>query len=365
MLVLQDPSNPNSTYLLESVLEACSDANLFRGMFAFASSAGINLLANSPAFRSLIQRNAIELVVGIDAVTNLAALDALSNLIGGSGSTMARAFLNPRSDVIFHPKLCWTQQPSGGSLITGSGNLTEAGLLGNWEAYSFESLTTSQLADVSKIWDEWIDRHEDYLLPLNDEEVRRRASDNNIMARQGDLPFLKAANANAKDKTKTGSAAQGPANLFDSSDVLVAEIPKSGDRWKQANFDKHNYENFFGARVGEQRLVIFRHVDASGNLSPYQQSRPSVEVASQNYRFELDAAAGLAYPASGRPIGIFVRVATRTFYYHLLMPGQPQYPTVLAILNNRDTTSSVRRETMTGATLRAEWPNAPFWAITE
>jgi hypothetical protein len=56
-----------------------------------------------------------------------------------------------------------------------------------------------------------------------------------------------------------------------------------------------------------------------------QEVRPSVAVRSQNYRFELEAAAGLPYPANGRPIGIFVRIATRTFRYRLLMPDDRLY----------------------------------------
>ena len=49
--------------------------------------------------------------------------------------------------------------------------------------------------------------------------------------------------------------------------------------------------------------------------------RPSVSVRSQNYRFELEAAAGLTYPNSGRPIGVFVRLSTRMFIYKIYMPN--------------------------------------------
>lgn len=49
--------------------------------------------------------------------------------------------------------------------------------------------------------------------------------------------------------------------------------------------------------------------------------RPSVSVRSQNYRFELEAAAGLAYPDTGRPVGIFIRLSTRMFIYRIYMPN--------------------------------------------
>ena len=183
------------------------------------------------------------------------------------------------------------------------------------------------------------------------------------MARQGDLPILRSSRNNEKDQPTNTPLTAVPA--LDPAEVLIAEIPRSGNRWAQANFDRSNYENFFGARVGEQRLIIFRHVDEGGRLSPYEHSRPSVEVRSHNYRFELDAARGLDYPDDGRPIAIFIRIGTRAFNYHLLMPSDQEYPTVQRILNDRDSKSGIRRERMNENELRDLWPTAPFWQIDE
>ena len=101
------------------------------------------------------------------------------------------------------------------------------------------------------------------------------------------------------------------------AEVLIAEIPASGDRWSQANFDLENYRNFFGANeaVGN-RLVIFRHVNEDGTMAEYERNRPPVTVKSRNFRFELAAASGPPYPnGEFRPIAVFVRIVGRTFFY--------------------------------------------------
>lgn len=76
------------------------------------------------------------------------------------------------------------------------------------------------------------------------------------MAREGDLPMLIAPGAAGAATGEPDTTQLMPSTAV----VLIAEIPQSGDRWKQANFDLDNYRNFFGAREGQQRLLVFRHV---------------------------------------------------------------------------------------------------------
>jgi len=127
------------------------------------------------------------------------------------------------------------------------GNLTESGLLGNWEAYSVEILSSNGIAAVESAWTTWTTRHQQSLLPLDNAEVRRQAAGNTVMAQEGDLPILVAPSA-APAEPATPQLMPGTAA------VLVAEIPQSGNRWNQANFDLDNYQNFFGAREGADRL---------------------------------------------------------------------------------------------------------------
>ena len=118
------------------------------------------------------------------------------------------------------------------------------------------------------------------------------------------------------------------------SPVLIAEIPKSGNRWKQANFDKKSFERYFGATCGEngEYRILLKSVNDDGSMNETE-IRPSVSVSSQNYRFELEAANGLDYPkGSERPIAIFVKVSCRDFIYMLLMPGNTHYNEVMTFI---------------------------------
>jgi len=102
---------------------------------------------------------------------------------------------------------------------------------------------------------------------------------------------------------------------------LFAEIPRSGNRWNQANFDVGTFESFFGATAGDNsQRILLRNVESAKVLGDIE-IRPSVSVRSRNYRFELEAAAGLTYPDTGRPVGIFIRLSTRMFIYRIYMPN--------------------------------------------
>jgi hypothetical protein len=149
--------------------------------------------------------------------------------------------------------------------------------------------------------------------------------------------------------------------IGDTMHVLVAEIPKGSTRWEQANFSKETFISFFGASETIQRRAYFFHVRSDGTMGQ-QEVRPAVAVQSHNYRFELGAAKGLAYPIAGRPIGLFVRIAARTFLYMLLLPGSPGHPEISLLLDGQAASGShMRRFEFDAATVRAAWPGAPLW----
>ena len=78
---------------------------------------------------------------------------------------------------------------------------------------------------------------------------------------------------------------------------------------------------------------MLKNVDKSGTLGKTE-VRPSVSVSSQNYRFELDAAAGIDYPKDGkRPLGVFVKVSQRDFLYELVMPGDVGYDSLIVAMD--------------------------------
>lgn len=356
---LQNPDDPRTAYLLEVLLGACSQAESGGGAFAFVTPAGVKLLLGDKTFERFKSKNTFDLVVGTDAITtprSLAALEEASSRLKG---LKVRAFLNSRRGSAFHPKFCWFRGARGGTLITGSGNLTRGGLISNWEAFSIEALSMSGARDVEKWWGDWTANAAAQMRPLTDGEVVARAEEN---ARQP-TRRLAAAEAPETAEREPEVAAAKP-----TSDVLIAEIPGTRDsaRWKQANFDLETFQRYFGASRDSQRRIFLYHVGADGTLPEDPESRPSVSVPSGNFRFELGAASGLDYPTQGRPIAVFVKVAARTFRYRLLMPNDPAYLTVQRFLASKAPVlpgpNRIRRVQVTAAELQAAWPDSPLWA---
>lgn len=80
----------------------------------------------------------------------------------------------------------------------------------------------------------------------------------------------------------------------------------------------------------------------------------------------MDAASGLNYPeGDDRPIGIFIKVATRSFIYSLVMPGDVNYNEVQTYLNNSQPRVGIQmRQYLTNSEeLRVSCPNLSFWLI--
>ncbi|MDX2398665.1 phospholipase D family protein [Microbacterium algeriense] len=297
----------------------------------------------------LLQDADFQLVVGTDSITDTAAVAKLTALEKLRPRLHVKAFLSPVPS-LFHPKLAWFEHPGHLSLIVGSGNLTMGGLLSNWEAMIVTKLTGAEATAALHEIQSFITSQSAALLPLSDPTVTARVAVND-----GNERTLRLAATRA-------SQPKSPAAVDGDDEVLVAEIPASGGRWKQANFDRDNYENFFGARVGSQRRIVLQSVSVDGDLGDIE-SRPSVEVSSSNYRFELAAAAGIPYPVAGPPIGTFVRLATGQFIYTLLLPGDAGYADAASFLERRwnGPTREKRRVRATVNDLRQAWPDAPLW----
>lgn len=338
-----------SGYLLEHLLLESIGAVRGGGLFAWANTNGARSFLEDETFDEFLAGGNFRLFVGTDSITDPPAVQKLSEISTRRPRLDVRAFLSPSSS-LFHPKLAWFEHETHLSLIVGSGNLTMGGLRSNWEAFVVLHLKGQErVAALSEI-ESFLTAHAANLLPIADPRVLER-----VKLNTGNERSLRSS-PSATPTTPTVATAI--------DEVLVAEIPRAGDRWAQANFDQDNYEGFFGAKVGSQRRISLRHVDAAGVLGDVE-SRPSVEVASQNYRFELAAARGRAYPVSGRPTGVFLRLATGEFLYALLMPGDAGHAEVDALLTAAwaGRVDRVRRVRFTAAELRSAWPTSPLWGV--
>ena len=111
------------------------------------------------------------------------------------------------------------------------------------------------------------------------------------------------------------------------SAVLIAEIPKAGSRWKQANFSQDIFEDFFEAKKGDNSYKInLTNIKKDGTLGEVLESQ-SVTVKSNNYRFELRCEeTNQPYPeGEERPIGLFVKENAKNYLYQVLMPSDDSY----------------------------------------
>lgn len=382
-LMIQDPAFSNSMKLGEALIDASKIGIEGAGAFAFVEENGINLFLEDPAFIAYISKYKFQLIIGTDSITDPKAVKKLRDYCQKHKNLNVYAYIHDSRKYLFHPKICWFKTKNGGISIIGSGNLTERGLFHNIEMYSVNDLTNQELLDVESRWNDWIDESisSNYLFDIDDPIVDHAV---NLSATRGGKALVTRTNNSTQlpkvltdlyshqpkitsirksKKVSANKSSQVPKKsskiisqqvphalpvkinqiqnsvwqINDSDRILVAEVPKSGTRWKQVNFDKDSFQNFFGAvpnGMAGTYLILLKEVDNQGNLASTE-SRPSVSVASHNFRFEVNAATGLPYPnGDKRPLLIFTEVSTRSFLYELIMPGDSRYTEVAKFVSN-------------------------------
>jgi hypothetical protein len=341
-LHLQDPTANTPTYLFEAIVGAARHAKNGRAIFAFASRDGVDALLDDPELVALLKRGTLDLIVGIDAVTTRAALQRLLDRSRSRPSLRPFVFWN-ETDRLFHPKLCHFGSDTLTTLLVGSGNLTHGGLQSHFEAFVRLTMTSMEASKALRSLDEWVSAHAAHLRPI-DEAALARADQNS--GRQ--WPAL---------ELDAQSDVRPHHDLSSVAPVLVAEVPRSGDRWNQVNFDLNTIQDFFDVIPGStQRL--FLHQCLPGDADGRREVRPCVDSGrSRNYRIEIAACKGHPYPSSGRPILVFIKTAPRVFRYQLVLPDEEGYVPLARMLSRaRSPKRSVRRLVVTGADLRQAWP---------
>lgn len=353
LLNLQDPGAPAG--LLEALLEACDDADRGGGIFSWTTVEGARLLLEAESFEEFAARSPFRLVIGVDSITNVAALEAVEKRVEHLDGLTAEVLFHELRPVLFHPKLSWFVTGARMTLLVGSGNLTRGGLRTNWEAFGVVELDGAAAVETEDQINEWLDTWKDSLLALDDPRVIERARGNSGWERG----LKRLARRRQRPPREQGGEGAEPAR--GDEEVLVATIGR-GRRWTQANFPRRFYEDFFRAKVGSKRHVLFQPVSADGSLEELQ-SRESVEVPSQNYRFELTSVTGVPYPAGpDMPIAVFLRARDGVIRYIVLMPDDAPYGTVSGfLLSEWPGGRELPRLLTTAEALRSAWPDSPLW----
>lgn len=321
---IQDPTSESTQYLYEAIVSEVERETLikWRGIFSFASRAAVrNLFIEEPAITTFLGTGEIEMVVGIDAVTNAAALSELSDLTTFHENFNARVFFNPGTG-LFHPKICHFQHEDNHSvLIVGSGNLTDGGLRRNIEAYSIIRGTNEEILTISQ-WDEFLERHRENIRGI-DQEALDRAALNIVRSRRRRV-------VEEEEELITDDCTQLVVDdeLEDegiNDRVLVAQVPSGGARWQQIHYNKEVVRVFFRITRGTSERLFLQEVMHDRTLGPAEVRPIIYSESNKNYKVETASHHGVSYPTDNPPIIVLRELGLRSFRYILLMPGESGY----------------------------------------
>lgn len=345
-LHIQNPGI-DKRYAIDAIGDAAQGASHGIALFAFATVSGVDLLLDHPSIQDLMTAGTLELIVGLDAITNRETLERLLDAAKRSRGLRPRVFWNS-SDGLFHPKLCWFWNGSRDAIIVGSGNLTPRGLRDNYEAFALLVGNRSELRPLIA----------DLQAFLHSQRSSIREIDGHALERASKNTFAKAV-AVIEPPPSLPQPRRGKAAA--ASRTLVAELPRGGSRWQQANFDHETARDFFEVEPYNDSLeseLLLNEVDASG-VPISQETRRFTFTQSKNLRLHLGAHRGKAYPTSRRPIAVFRRVKPRHFVYQVLLPGDPGFRVLRGVLSAHSA-SGIRRLVTTLAVLRKAWTACPL-----
>ena len=141
--------------------------------------------------------------------------------------------------------------------------------------------------------------------------------------------------------------------------VLVAQIPKGGNRWSQVGYSARIVRDYFDVERGDQ--VFLRSFD-SADVEAAQVVNPK---SNRNHRIELGAAREAGeYPEEGPPIVLCRRErgALRHHRYVFLMPGDDGHSemTKLAKEEFEGPANQVSRVIVPRSRILAAWSGCPL-----
>ena len=349
-ICMQDPTFVDTTYHLEAILAAARQALSWHGLYAFASRGGVNDLILDPIVQEfLMAGKELDLVVGIDAVTNQSALKRMQEFEQRFVNFRPHVFWNETAK-LFHPKVSDFELENGGrTFIVGSGNLTPGGLQNNFEAYTVVSADEGDNMPLDVVR-EFTQRHAGDIRSIDDEALERAA-------RNTGRP-LSGPRRRPPAGAGPGSAQQQPPP----NRVLLAQVPRAGGRWAQVHFNAHVIAAYFQLNQLDTQRVYLTRVYPNGTRGDVE-VRPCVYSAdsNKNHKIEIGAASDVPYPQNGRPLLVLLERQVRTFDYMLLLPGEDGYAPILDLSNQLPSPGKGFPRPVTDlVTLAQAWPDCPI-----
>ena len=352
---IQDPTSADTIYLFEAIVGASYNATSWRGIFAFASRAGVDSLLGDPQTLSFLQQSKISLVVGLDMITTRMTLERLRDLERKHEHLSVRVFWNA-TGMLFHPKIAQFEYPDGArTVIVGSGNLTPGGLRQNFEAFSIIRAEANEPLDLSS-WRRFESEHSDQLRAVDDEALERAERNLVLGSRRSGVVLPGAAAMPDMDHEVDFDVPIGHTDRF-----LVAQVPRAGDRWLQIHLNAEVIGQFFRVQPDKTYRVYLIECRQDGSFGE-QEVRPYVySKVNRNPRIEVASHHGEPYPSQGKPVVVYRELQVRSFAYMLLMPGDSGYSAMLNLTESLPTVGQgVPRCITESARIRDVWPTCPL-----
>ena len=361
-ICIQDPTHPGTTYLYEAILAAAREAMEWRGLYAFATRDGVDHLIEDKIVHDLMDGGGeIDLVVGVDAITNRATLERMQELELRYANFRPRVFWN-ESRGLFHPKISDFGLEGGGRiLIVGSGNLTPGGLMGNFEAYTVITADQGDEIDIRAL-EEFLERHAASIRCIDD-EVLERAAENIIRPTRG---ARRRGVAGRRRAPRAGPDAPADRRAAAFDRILLAQMPRAGGRWAQGHFNADVAREYFRLNQLDTQRVCLTCVSPDAIRGEKEIRRCVYSEANRNHKIEIGAAKGLDYPDDTPPLLIFRELQLRTYDYMLLMPGENGYGSVLELSGRLPRLGNGFRRSITYIPILAgAWPDCPLLHVPE
>lgn len=156
---------------------------------------------------------------------------------------------------------------------------------------------------------------------------------------------------------------QPPSTFFDGSEfVLVAQVPKAGDRWHQVHLNAEVVRRFFRLALRDTESADFECVARDGTYRGSETNSIVFSQRNRNYRIEFDLSDAPDYPAEP-PILLILEVALRRFRFMLLMPGDDGFDEMKKLNASLEPVGRGHRRVVTTlAEVEMRWPGCPLRA---
>jgi len=367
---IQDPSNPDTTYILEEIINLIRNENLlkWRGIYSWTTGKTLSrLFIEDEDVKAFASKRKVEFVIGLDAITTDFALIKLNELKTDYTGFESKVFHNDVCD-LFHPKISHFEFADGKQiLLVGSGNFTLTGLQTNIEAYTITSGTIDEIASIS-VWNNFLKFHSERIKDIDEETIE--------LAKKNRIRFTKKRKILETEieieEVIDGEEVQEEfeeilpstisSKLTEDSRVLIAQVPAAGGRWKQIHYNSAVIEKFFQAKENSHHRIFLKEIRMDGTTGP-DEVRPVVySTTNKNFKIEVNSPRATSqYPNNGIPIIILREVSVRNFLYMLIMPNDDCYNRLNNFLKDSESVGRGLKRVITDTkVLKNVWPNCPL-----